>query len=394
MKSSIAEQSFFKDIYGKKSYKLLDNIYNRKRLHEEGLAYLAKYPRRELWRLVVDGIMHKEEKGWKEYAEREPGSFPAMLDGLAAAITDLQSTQLSIDDLIHLHQVCTHRVDRLNAAHSEEFRDEDTDVSFGLSSKEVTVEGVEELLNFILRASNSRGTYPCLSLKDKHEEYLSYCPEANKNWLIKKLKNKDIRQIAREFVFPISLGIYKFVAPEGGNKLTKRVQAAIDDYQFNIMLAYNLDDKLLAIVTFIYELEHLHPFGDANTRTFVNLLLNRLLLQNGFPPATFENPNRFGRMSIPQLVKEVKQAIQNTEEIILGRQDLFGFSSSDIPLDQQIEYNFFVVNLVDAINTASWQKFEKNTNSSLFFKNFFNNSLQCNKNELFLIKKYANFCIK
>ncbi len=83
-----------------------------------------------------------------------------------------------------------------------------------------------------------------------------------------------------------------------------------------IKIAETLDEKLKIIVKHIRMYEVLHPFRDANGRTFVNNLLNILLMQQGLPPATFYEPNVFDLYSAEELVVVVKEAIFNTVEII------------------------------------------------------------------------------
>jgi hypothetical protein len=55
-----------------------------------GITILQQYPRRELYRLIVDGRFHKNEQGWAGYENREKGCLKAAFNGLTLAITELE----------------------------------------------------------------------------------------------------------------------------------------------------------------------------------------------------------------------------------------------------------------------------------------------------------------
>jgi hypothetical protein len=67
---------------------------------------------------------------------------------------------------------------------------------------------------------------------------------------------------------------------------------------------------------FIKNFSQLHPFEDCNTRTFCMLLLNHLLMKNGFPPAILDDPNRFEFYSINEILHEVIQGMENTMALL------------------------------------------------------------------------------
>jgi len=57
-------------------------------------------------------------------------------------------------------------------------------------------------------------------------------------------------------------------------------------------------------------------FLDANTRTFSMLLMNELLMANGFPPAILEDPNRSTAYALDEVIQEVIKGMQRTMELI------------------------------------------------------------------------------
>ena len=90
---------------------------------------------------------------------------------------------------------------------------------------------------------------------------------------------------------------------------------------------------MLVIGKTIQSLERIHPLVNANGRTFVNILLNILLMEHGFPPATFYQPNIFD--AFDELVEALKSSIANTLKIYaatdLGEEtNLFGVKTSEI----------------------------------------------------------------
>lgn len=77
------------------------------------------------------------------------------------------------------------------------------------------------------------------------------------------------------------------------------------------------DEKLFAIARLIRTLEISHSFVDYNQRTYVFLLLNKLLMQNGFLPVILDDPFVFdGFKTANELVDEVKKGFANFIEAV------------------------------------------------------------------------------
>ena len=92
----------------------------------------------------------------------------------------------------------------------------------------------------------------------------------------------------------------------------------IKAYETSLAQARDDNDKLLAIVRIIRAFEIAHPFADCNQRVFVFLLLNKLLLQNGFLPVILEDPWVFnGYMSAAELVGELKIGFKNFRQTVI-----------------------------------------------------------------------------
>lgn len=77
---------------------------------------------------------------------------------------------------------------------------------------------------------------------------------------------------------------------------TEEVQDALGQilatYKERIARARNREEVFDSIAQFSQSLARLHPFEDANTRTNM-LLLNKLLVENGFPPSIVHDPKHF-----------------------------------------------------------------------------------------------------
>jgi Fic family protein len=127
---------------------------------------------------------------------------------------------------------------------------------------------------------------------------------------------------------------YRPIAP---TMVAYEMDELVHSYNTKINLARNQEEKLFIIAETIWHLDHIHPFRDGNTRVSI-LLLNRLLLQNGFNVATFWDPNVVDLRGIREFANEIKIAIQNTE--IIQRQrtgNLLGFNTDSIPENKKQE---------------------------------------------------------
>lgn len=102
------------------------------------------------------------------------------------------------------------------------------------------------------------------------------------------------------------------------------LKKTIDNYNDRLPALTTDSEKLVLIGETIEACERIHPFSDANGRTFVNLLLNYLLMQEGFPPATLFEPNVYDAFGHHQEV--LMAGMRNTLAIYQGERCLFGFS--------------------------------------------------------------------
>jgi hypothetical protein len=98
------------------------------------------------------------------------------------------------------------------------------------------------------------------------------------------------------------------------------IHRLIQDLQQYRILEYQ---KLLYVCEFIQDMMLLHPFADANNRVLVNLLLNEILIDIGFSPVMFNQPNIFDGFSPNELVHEIYKGQTLLKSIVNDFQEVY-----------------------------------------------------------------------
>ncbi|KTC90497.1 ankyrin repeat domain-containing protein [Fluoribacter dumoffii] len=278
-----------------------------------GLIFLKAYPPEQIWRLLVDGRFWAKEHGWQGYESRERGSINAALESLCsialAVNQDDEEFELSVRLIKEIHKKCGRKVEELEDKSPGETRT-DEPVSFGIPASRASIKGIEEFLQlfFLIKGGAQFGP----------GKQGPFGPGFDFDYFEGLLPEK-IPELAKK--------IYEDMSASGHNNTThfflavrKNVDLFLDaitqSYNREIKNAKTLDEKLEVIAKHIRQYEVLHPFKDANGRTFVNNLLNILLMQQGLPPATFFEPNVFDLYSNDELVVVIKEAMFNTLQVI------------------------------------------------------------------------------
>lgn len=96
-------------------------------------------------------------------------------------------------------------------------------------------------------------------------------------------------------------------------------RAIISCYEEQMTMAQTFMEKVLASIECAHSLVMLHPHMDGNTRTFMTLALNKLLMELGLPLSSFENPNWFDGRTVQESLPLIAQAIENSEIVQSGR---------------------------------------------------------------------------
>jgi hypothetical protein len=250
------------------------------------------------------------------------------------AVKDLEEP-LSLDLITKLHSTLVKDV--LVGEPPGELRDENSQYDLIKEEKEwksptVSKEGLIELFEEIGDSSPAHGASVMIFSKTltmiTSQSILKGQEEIERN----KQSLDEIIEIA------LAPGAKISYIPPVFADVKSRMNNLINEYNSSIKKAETLDEKLSIIVKYIAGFERLHPFNDANIRTFVIVLLNRLLIQNGFPPATFYQPNVFDGFSHSQLIDKVRDAMEVTKKIVQGDKNIFGFNSDNIPTKYSKDY--------------------------------------------------------
>ncbi|MDX1901729.1 MAG: Fic family protein [Gammaproteobacteria bacterium] len=324
--------------------------------------------------------MEQYREDWRAFEKREPGYLKALYIAFQAIFHF--NTPIDIDYILLLHKLATEGVHRTNyqlnrtkLSRKGAFRQDDVNaVSFELSHYEsvpdnATLAGVYQLLEdknpflmFSIATKNRnfklRDVYLTNELIDRLRRcfvmvkekkhfvsdddfwdalikfaYIKNVSEKNKSVIVPILKkiaeteNND--QLANYLFEVIKISRYrgavrvKILSGQRKNVesiLTDEMQKYVDYYHDSIAIARNRIEKLYAIIIFIQSCEQLHPFYDANCRTFCMLLLNHLLMRNGFPPAILTNPNRFDAFSRDELLIDVLDGMKESIAFIKGEE--------------------------------------------------------------------------
>ena len=109
---------------------------------------------------------------------------------------------------------------------------------------------------------------------------------------------------------------FAFKYPDKGESASKqRLQKLFDDFYDEVEVS---DNKLQVIARPHKNLEYLHPFKDANTRT--NLaLLNKLLVEYGFEPVILDDPNQSYTQTVDEWAGLLQRGMDRWSEVLLAQ---------------------------------------------------------------------------
>lgn len=319
-------------------------------IHMNAYDFIHHFPKEELWRFFIDGV-EQQSKGWQGFLDREPAYLDSIFSAAAIAFTHIEQP-LNVALLRNLHSAATKNV--FTTGRRAEFvgRFRDSIVRFnglntwrdGHPSNNVTHEGLTELLIKIengfpvaVGCDTKSGKKVVINTQNiasfKHSlkqfiDQLELDPKTNSVPEEKDHAPLTNEQLAQKILAQRGRQFYL----KTNNEITSIESAllrTIDHFNLIINKAEHPDDKLVAIVSCVQDLEQIHPFLDGNCRVFCMLVLNRLLLQNGFLPVILPDPNCFDGNSVKQLVTIVKQGMLATQTLIQGAKRVFGTSTQD-----------------------------------------------------------------
>lgn len=263
--------------------------------------------------------------GWIPFEATEPGYLKALVTILLEHEQKLQqggeAKKIDIAFIQNLHKKATKEVKQLNRIIPGNFRN-NSETSFIIDDMSLTKAGLEELLGKI------RG-----DAKNSLAGHSFEIRGSDGKDLLKKHNAEEIMGIINSgqpctIVSKINPGLEEVSVSA---KIERLVQILLDRYYETMEQSKTDKEKIVAMIELVRDLEQLHPFNDANCRTFCMSLFSYLLMQNGFPPPILNNPNNFEGHSIQEMLTETIQGMTDTMALATKEiTKLNGVSTNDI----------------------------------------------------------------
>lgn len=319
----------------------------------------------DIWRLFVDKDVWDKEDGWWDFEFREPGYLRAMYTAFQE-IHD-PTIPLTPEYIERLHFLATNNVKNTHYDGETKFEDkigqfrgcDNHNGGFYLCKSNCSPEGIEEFLqrghdyhaiSINLNVSAYSSVFTNLILKNTFLEHVRSLASPS----FERIKFFDIVDFMHpkvmlrfnkhdkyfdplfDFLTELSrtqskkeyaqcvynhMSELKFLLISSQHKntrqvLTEQIKKFIEIYNKNILQASTEIEKIMVIIDLVQSCEQLHPFQDANCRTFCMLFFNHLLLRNGLPFAILENPNEFDLYSRKELLERVIKGMAFTLNLI------------------------------------------------------------------------------
>jgi hypothetical protein len=300
----------------------------------------------QTWRFLIDG--ESQDGGCLVFDKQERGYLAAMMKAFQLIFTP--SVDLT-DFAKRLHVLATTDVDNLFfqkiTAGPGEYRSDNL-VCVRLNFKNSTVAGFQALLNEIKNYPD-KNNFPVLRIDVGHKIFLypnvvkklqlyrEYAAGVKNSSFIYKL-HVDERLIPQDNLirdhvnyhlikdskwyelFGLNSKLNFALFPQVDNDHEEFIPNPIHEslkkyesvYTHDIHQVKSKLDQLRVIISYIRKCEMLHPYLDGNTRNYSLLLLNHLLMVNGFPLTIQNNPNRIYAYTVDELIKEVLDGMQIT----------------------------------------------------------------------------------
>ena len=305
------------------------------------LEVLRQFDPAQLFRLFVDGRFHKKYRGWRGYEENEPGSVRGMLNGMSLMLDyfDL-SGGLCTTYIADLHRACMLNVTSKNPKSAPgEMRYQEA--GFHFFAGQTTINSLAEV--FALRRGDTTPLFHAkgfaktadeLDLLDTFQAIQDNKKLRFRPWYprldLEAQKALDKQGTLEEFYRAKHAVQMQFAA---------KMEGMVSECNQRLAASRNKSDKLLAIARLVRHLELLHPFPDGNCRTFVNLLLQHLLLFHDFYPVIVRDPNLDAEYSDAEFAVEILRGMDNTKTLLKNPEEkLFNYSISEAGAEEKEEF--------------------------------------------------------
>ncbi|MCL9685369.1 ankyrin repeat domain-containing protein [Legionella maioricensis] len=287
---------------------------------QRGLGFLNQFPQKRFFQLFVHGDVHLRENGQNGFESREPYCVRRFYDGFIHAIHNINGP-LSVNLLLEIHAAATKGLQgEFRTTRIGKFRNCPMQ-AITFDKDMCTIEGIKEQIR--IGESYEGGNILGGSIE-------VYRPDVSRKINLLSFRYFSIVSKAQAIYENSNQSPLYFTPPSNTALLAEEAQKIIDDYLTQIQEAQNTDAELLAIVCCAKRMLLLHPFEDGNLRVFVNIMLNFLLIQRGYPPCIFYNPNVFYLFATKELVEVVKIGIMDSIFVINNpTMPLFGYDVCD-----------------------------------------------------------------
>ena len=278
--------------------------------------YLTKYPEKELHRLVVDGRLLVGEGGWQKFEDREPGCLRDFFTALRF-IKDNISTPLTLGFISQVQALAgKSALKNTLGAPGEFYHNPFGGFMVGAHRIEIgdnncSALGIKQFLDQIQKEGPK---YLGVLNIDGVMIHKKNIPE-----LLEKYQCQNTQELA-EKIYQMTLGGKRIsITCLEPDDIEERVGWIIDSYKKAIKEAGDEESRLKVIVEHVQLFEQLHPFPDVNNRTFVGLILQKLLIENGFTPVTLWNYNIFDLYSRDEIIAKLKEGMNHTRNLVAGK---------------------------------------------------------------------------
>jgi hypothetical protein len=277
------------------------------------------------------------DTGWLPFEKTEKNYLQALLTTFLELCAN--RPELSADLVKDIHKKDTQGVENLRyqkqikgSSVPGQFR-QTASVGFKCDQTSASIEGIKE---FLEKIEKSHSKFPQLQLKITLPTNLLDGTVIDQKYIREKKQNgsEDNTSLAREiyenYVKKGTIEISSHIVIDAsssssvGDVIEALMADLIEEYKTAQIAAKTPLEKLRSIVTFIRDSEQLHPFLDANCRTFPMVTFPYLCMENGLPPPIQKDPNYFDCLSIDQLLELAIDGMQNTMKMARGEKELYG----------------------------------------------------------------------
>ncbi|MCB0843705.1 MAG: Fic family protein [Bacteroidetes bacterium] len=294
-----------------KKTEILENLVEQDVINSRNFRVtpLNNLGRENYWKMLIDRQVHQNDN--KHFYDISRGFMGSMMKGLKLNIENL-GEPLTMDFLSQLHDTATsfvtydefndnmelHPTLILRPEHFQQTGIKNVSNSWGVHPTETTEEGVRELEALMREQTQAMVQTGTLT------EFQRGLIQENPNSPIYYSALTDRSQPFTAFRWSTAL---RNLEPNIQEATANLMEFVIQKYNAAIEEARSEDEKLEAIIDCCRGMGVIHPFIDANGRTFMILLLNKLLMDNGMDPTVLQDQGLMIGLPKRDLIRLIKE---------------------------------------------------------------------------------------